>query len=138
MSDANLFVKKKISRNNIIVEIFDIYDDILDKEIIIKNEMKTELDSQKKIIMEINELELKQCDEYTIDRQEIIKEMTTNITGYKPSDATLKLMESIREQKKDVAYHKTVIQYLETQIPSSGVATNYKVNFSNPNQSCRE
>lgn len=137
ISDARAFVSKKITRNNEIINIFDNYSEILEKEISIKKTIQKTLQEQKDIIHEINQIEQAQCLEYTIARQNKIGELMKHISGYTPSEDIITAMSQIEVLRNDIGYHKSIIKYLEEQIPDKGVATNYTISLCDLSKTCR-
>ena len=57
ISDACEFVQKKINRNNVLMEIFKLSENILEKEIFLKNDIKKFYQEQIVTVKIINDIE---------------------------------------------------------------------------------
>ena len=126
-TDVHNIIQKKITRNNNLYDIFNLYQKIIDKEIIIRQLMNDHYDKQKNIICQINEIERFQCNEYTTERQEEIIELTKKI-GINNSNVRLKdINNDINNLKKDIVNNINIINHIQSLIPKEGVATNYKI-----------
>jgi hypothetical protein len=132
-NDANQMIQKKIARNNIMCEIFELSKIITDIQIQIKEHTKFSYENKIKTIKTINKIEHLQCSEYTIKRQEKIAELIESISYQLDSSELLKKITELKETIKE----KTILmnQYQEL-IPQKGTVLNYTIKF-NPNpKSC--
>jgi hypothetical protein len=126
-TDMNIIIQKKITRNNIMFDMFDINQKILDKEIYIRQLMNKYYNSQKFIICQINEIEELQCSEYTLIRQENITKLSKKI-GINDDEIQIKnITYEINILKKDILNNINSVKHIQSLIPSEGIATNYKI-----------
>lgn len=138
ISDAHDFVQKKITRNKLLMEIFQGYGKMLENEIRIKTHAKDFYLAQSAILIKVNEIELLQSSEYTVEREKEIAQLIENIGIYEIPEESKQLTEETNTIKTDIKYKSETIQYLQTLIPKEGIATNYKVVMNNPNQTCAD
>jgi hypothetical protein len=136
ISDACEFVQKKINRNNVLMEIFKLSENILEKEIYLKNDIKKFYHEQIANVKIINNIEVLQMAEYTEQRQDEINYHMKNIGTYKISDKIQIIMKEISDIKNDIKFKSDLIQSIQTEIPKSGTATNYKLYTYDPNETC--
>lgn len=136
ITDAYDFVQKKITRNNVLMEIFKSYDEMLNCEIKVKQELQAFYKHQQDIVVEINDIEILQTTEYTSLRQEQINILMTDIGVFKPSTEILNMIEKIKEIKNGIKDKSDIINHIQSLIPKGGIATNYTIKTANPNQTC--
>ena len=134
-TDAAGMVQKKISRNNIMCDIFDLCQKMSDCEIKRREKIKQYYEEQKHLLKTINDIEILQSTEYTESRQTIIGEMMDSIgdTHLIDMDEITTYMKDLREQ---IDNKLVAIKDIQTLIPQKGVVTNYTVRNSNENQTC--
>lgn len=136
ITDAHDFVQKKITRNNVLMETFKLYDQMVGYEIEVKHQLQSFYKSQQDVLVEINNVESLQSREYTAERQEQIGVLMSDIGVFKPSTETQNMIEKIKEIKNDIKNKAEIINHIQTLIPKHGIATNYTITTSNPNQTC--
>ena len=137
-TDAYEFVHRKITRNKILIEIFKLYDELLGFEIIFKNELQSFYKKQQSDIHLMNEIEMLQTAEYTLDRETIINNMTSNIGIFKLTGTSLEIKNKIIEIKNMITEKVNVMNNIQLLIPIDGIATNYHIinkNYERPNPS---
>jgi len=136
ITDAYDFVQKKITRNNVLMEIFKSYEEMLNYEIKVKQELQAFYKNQQDMVVEINDIEILQTTEYTSERQEQINILMTDIGVFKPSTEILNMIEKIKEIKNGIKDKSDIINHIQSLIPKEGIATNYTIKTTNPNQTC--
>jgi len=136
ITDAHDFVQKKITRNNVLMEIFKSYGEMLNCEIKVKQELHAFYKHQQDVVVEINDIEILQTSEYTSVRQEQINILMADIGVFKPSTEILNMIEKIKEIKNGIKDKSDIINHIQSLIPKEGIATNYIIKTTNPNQTC--
>jgi hypothetical protein len=131
LTDAYDFVKKKIARNSILIEIYKLRGELSEYEILLKKEHHLFYK-----ILEINEIELKQSREYTKEREMQVIDLINEIGIFKPNADTKILIKKVKNTKAEIASKIDTVNYIQTQIPKSGTVTNYTVVISNSTQTC--
>ena len=136
ITDAHDFVQKKITRNNVLMEIFKSYDEMLNYEIKVKQELQSFYKHQQDVVVEINDIEILQATEYASVRQEQINILMADIGVFKPSTEILNMIEKIKEIKNGIKDKSDIINHIQSLIPKEGIATNYTIKTVNHNQTC--
>lgn len=134
-TDVNVMIQKKISRNKIMYEIFDLCQKINSIEITIKEKIITHYDAQKQLLDSINKIELLQCNEYKKEREEKINDMMKLVGDISLLDID-EFNKERDELKEQIKYKKLDLNQLQELIPKEGVATNYTVHTNDANQTC--
>ena len=137
VSDAYEFENKKITRNKLIMEIFELSEKILDYEIKAKEEIKKFYRTQKATLSTINNIEMLQANEYTIEREEQTKFLMEQIGAYKPPQYIVDLSKEADLHKATMEQKTAIVNQIQELIPKTGIATNYKVSFTD-GKSCGE
>jgi hypothetical protein len=134
-SDAAGMVQQKISRNNILYDIFDLCQKVSDYEIKKMGNIKQYYEEQKQILKKINDVEILQSTEYTEARQTLIQEMMNSIGD--PYIINMdEINNHIKDLKEQIDEKILVMKHIQTLIPKTGIATNYTFNTGNENQTC--
>jgi hypothetical protein len=136
ITNVHDFIQKKIARNNMVIEIFKSYEEILNCEIKVKKNKQEFYENQQSLVAEINDIEILQLTEYTVARQNQINILMEEIGGFKPSAEIINIIEKIKEIKNNIKYKSKIINHIQTLIPNEGIATNYTIKTSNPSQTC--
>jgi hypothetical protein len=136
LTDAYDFVKKKIARNSILIEIYKLRGELSEYEILLKKEHHLFYKIQQSKMLEINEIELKQSREYTKEREMQVIDLINEIGIFKPNADTKILIKKVKNTKAEIASKIDTVNYIQTQIPKSGTVTNYTVVISNSTQTC--
>ena len=118
---------KYITRNNLLMEIYDLYEDITRLKIEIAKDLKSFYGKQRGIITEINKLEKLQSTEYSLDRKNEISVLMSGVGDYKKSQTIIDMLGDIEEKKAEILYKKETIKLIHKSIPNEGVVTNYKI-----------
>jgi len=134
-TDAAQMGQKKITRNNNMYETIDLWQKLIDIEIIVKERIKAHYENQKNVLKSINEIETLQCSEYTADRQDTINELMKSVGNIKLLDIS-DLNEQSKLIKEQINHKTTIINQLQELIPKKGIATNYSINTNNSTQTC--
>ena len=134
-TDVNEMVQKKISRNKIMYEIFELCQKVSSIEIIIREKINVYYDDQKQLLDSINKIELLQCNEYKKEREEKINDMMKLV-----GDISLLNIDEFNKErdelKEQIKYKTLDLKQLQELIPKEGVATNYTVHTNDANQTC--
>jgi hypothetical protein len=88
------FIQMKIDRNNLLLKVIDIQNIILRKRILLQNSIIQSNKIKYNILQSINEIELKQLNEFDPELH--------NITSKMYDDYTLKLPDNYNEVKKEI------------------------------------
>ena len=134
-TDANTMVNKKITRNNIMSEIFNLCRLVTEKDIEIKQKVINFYIEQEKIIKKVNDIEQCQSQEYTIERQLIIQTMMENV-GNTSLINTIDIINEIIVLKKKIKEKTLLMKQVQNLIPNEGVATNYTVRTIDKGNTC--
>jgi hypothetical protein len=127
LSDAREFVSKKLTRNDNLIELFKLYDQILDEEIKIKCDLKKFYAGEIEELVKINRVEKLQLNEYDIIRQNIVNTEMKNLGIYIKTDNVRQCQKKIKSIKSEIIYRASVINNIQELIPDTGVVTNYKI-----------
>ena len=138
LSDAFEFENKKITRNKLLIEIFELSESILDNEIAAKEDIKLFYKDQKLILSTINHIELLQSREYSLPREEQTTFLMTKIGEYKPSQLIIDLGKKSMLAKASMDHKTSIITQIQDLIPKTGVVTNYNIKFTPIEKSCGE
>ena len=132
-NDVSQMIHKKISRNNVICEIFQLSKDMNDIQIQIKEYQKTSYDEKIKLLLAVNDIELLQSTEYTIERQQQISNLMDQVKCNPNIDIFLSNIKTIQT----IINEKTIIstQY-QNLIPKNGIVTNYKLITTDKYETC--
>jgi hypothetical protein len=136
ISDACVFIQKKIERNNILIEIFGLSKDVLQKEISMKENIMTFYDEQTAAVKLINEIEVMQIEEYTTERQDKINDLTKNIGIYQVPDDIKSILVGINATTIQIKNKSEQMHDIQKDIPKQGTATNYKLYTYDPTETC--
>ena len=130
VSDAYEIVHRKITRNKVLMEIYKLYEELLGCEIILKNEMQSFYKHQQNELCLMNDIELLQTTEYTLERENIINNMMPTIGIFKPSTALIEIKHKIVDIKNMINEKKNIMNNIQELIPIKGIATNYQLSLS--------
>jgi hypothetical protein len=130
MSDGYQLAQKKISRNKLLINVFNDYNKLLNIEIEMKQNIKEFYETQQVLLMQVNELEEKQAVEFTSERRNEINNIMKTIGLYKEPQEILDLMKTAPEIKKQIDHNSDTIIRLQELIPESGLVTNYSIQAS--------
>jgi hypothetical protein len=128
ISDACEFVNKKITRNKILIESYQLHKQRLEYEILLKKELINFYNDQQLIISNMNDIEFLQTQEYTVERQDTVNEITDNL-GNNTNPKIQELKDKINDIKKLIIEKILVIKNIENLIPNEGTAINYTIKF---------
>jgi hypothetical protein len=134
-TDASTMVNKKITRNNIMLEVFNLCRNITEKDIELKQKVINFYIEQEKTIKKVNEIEQCQTQEYTIERQLLIQTMMKNIGDTSLIDPT-DIIDEINVLKNKIKEKTSLMKQVQNLIPNEGVATNYTVRTIDENTTC--
>lgn len=134
-SDALEMVKKKINRNNIMYDVFELCQKLAEDEIKMREKLRDFYEEQKKALKHVNEIENLQCAEYTAERQDQVLELMKDI-GRVDGEDFRELLEEIKKTKEDIKYKTEIMKHIQEFIPKTGVATNYTIHTNDENQTC--
>lgn len=130
VTDAYEIVHRKITRNKVLMEIYKLYEELLGCEIILKNEMQSFYKHQQNELCLMNDIELLQTTEYTLERENIINNMMPTIGIFKPSPALIEIKLKIVDIKNMINEKKNIMNNIQELIPIKGIATNYQLSLS--------
>ena len=130
VTDAYEIVHRKITRNKILMEIYKLYDELLGCEIILKNEMQSFYKHQQNELCLMNDIELLQTTEYTLERENIINNMMPTIGIFKLSPALIEIKLKIVDIKNMINERINIMNNIQELIPIKGIATNYQLSLS--------
>lgn len=134
-SDAAGITQTKISRNNILCDIFDLCQKVSDCDIKKREKIKQYYEEQKQTLKKINDVEILQSTEYTEARQTLIQEMMNSI-GDSHSINMDEINNNMKELREQIDEKISIMKHLQTLIPQKGIATNYAIHTGDENQSC--
>ena len=129
VTDAYEIVHRKITRNKILMEIYKLYEELLGCEIILKSEMQSFYKHQQNKLCLMNDIELLQTTEYTLERENIINNMMPNIGIFKPSQVVIDIKLKIFDIKNMINEKINIMNNIQELIPIEGVATNYQLSL---------
>jgi len=130
ITDAYESVQKKITRNNMLMDVFKSYEEMIKYEIKVKYELQIFYKQQQSVIVKINDIELLQLTEYTTTRQNQINNLMDNIGVFKPSTKILKMIEKIKEIKINIKEKCVIINQIQLLIPNGCIVNNYTIKTS--------
>jgi hypothetical protein len=134
-TDASTMVNKKITRNTIMLEVFNLCRNVTEKDIELKQKVINFYIEQEKTIKKVNEIEQCQAQEYTIERQLLIQTMMKNIGDTSLIDTT-DIIDEINVLKNKIKEKTSLMKQVQNLIPSKGVATNYTIRTIDENATC--
>ena len=129
VTDAYEFVHRKITRNKVLMEIYKLYEDLLECEIILKSELQSFYKNQQNELRLMNDIELLQTTEYTLERENTINNMTPSIGIFKLSPASIDIKHKIVDIKNMINEKINIMNNIQELIPIEGVATNYQLSL---------
>ena len=129
VTDAYEIVHRKITRNKVLMEIYKLYDELLGCEIILKSEMQSFYKNQQNELCLMNNIELLQTIEYTLERENKINNMMPNIGIFKLSPNSINIKHKIVNIKNMINEKKNIMNNIQELIPIEGVATNYQLSL---------
>ena len=129
VTDAYEFVHRKITRNKVLMEIYKLYEDLLECEIILKSELQSFYKNQQNELRLMNDIELLQTTEYTLERESKINSMMPNIGIFKLSPASIDIKHKIVDIKNMINEKINIMNNIQELIPIEGVATNYQLSL---------
>lgn len=127
ISDGYQLCQKKISRNKLLIDVFDDYQKLLDIEIAMKTDIKKFYYNQKELVLKANELEEAQSIEFTSERSDEIDQIMSRIGIYKVSHEITELIALAPDIKTNITHNAKTIEQLQELIPESRVITNYSI-----------
>jgi hypothetical protein len=127
VTDVHEIIHKKITRNNVLKEIFILYEELLDHEILLKRNVQEFYQKQQTDVSIMNAIELLQTREYTLERQDSVNTIMETIGIFTPSSSLLEIKAKIKEIKNMINEKVIVMNNIQSLIPIEGIATNYKV-----------
>ena len=130
VTDAYEVVHRKITRNKVLMEIYKLYDELLGCEIILKNEMQSFYKHQQNELCLMNDIELLQTTEYTLERENIINNMMPTIGIFKLSPPLIEIKLKIVDIKNMINERINIMNNIQELIPIKGIATNYQLSLS--------
>lgn len=131
-TDVKQVIETKIFRNNLAKEILENHINVYENEIKINNLCIASCRVKLNMVNDVNVIEAMQKDEYAKDRESSSNSIISDFD--KMDEYLTKSIEDIREQTKKIMSKlkkltKTVM-YINNKIPSTGVATNYRVKLN--------
>ena len=134
--DNESMIRKKITRNNIIIDLYRLYKELNDEEIKGKQLINDFYLSEITKVQEINEIELKQLTDYTKEREdksnELINELNNGLdNGLNNTNIEIVSIPKIREKietiKNEIRYKNDVLHYIQSLIPTEGEMNQYTI-----------
>lgn len=119
-TDVFTMIHKKISSNNSVIAIYELK--IKQNNIMTELQEKLRKHNQDKITIykEINEIELLQSTEYTVEREKIVTDLYTSAIIDKFEEELCKsYYDELNNIKELVKYHLDIIEYLNEKIPKN-------------------
>jgi hypothetical protein len=129
VTDAYEFVHRKITRNKVLMEIYKLYEDLLECEIILKSELQSFYKNQQNELRLMNDIELLQTTEYTLERESKINSMMPHIGIFKLSQASIDIKHKIVDIKNMINEKRNIMNNIQELIPIEGIATNYQLSL---------
>ena len=99
-----------------------------------KSKIKTHNQNTIEIYKEINEIELLQTSQYSIEQEKKVADLHISVHRNIQEEIYVTYRNDMQRIKEEKEYHVGVIKYLSDQIPKSGIATNYTIHTIDPTQ----
>jgi|688.fasta_scaffold463860_1 hypothetical protein len=129
VTDAYEFVHRKITRNKVLMEIYKLYEDLLECEIILKSELQSFYKNQQNELRLMNDIELLQTTEYTLERENTINNIMPTIGIFKLSSSSIDIKHKIVDIKNMINEKINIMNNIQELIPIEGIATNYQLSL---------
>lgn len=136
ISTANEFIQKKITRNNVLINMFKAREEMVGHEITVKRKLQEFYMNQQSILLEMNDIETIQSTDYMVSRHEQTNSMMKSVGVFKPTAETLVIINRIKTLRAEIKESIEIVNNIQALIPNTGVVTNYTIKTSNPNQTC--
>jgi hypothetical protein len=128
-TDVFTMVHQKISRNKSVIAIHELKIEQINMLVEMNDKIKNHHNKTIEVYKKINEIEILQSVEYTIEREKKIDNLHISIHANKfQKEVDVGYKEKIQNIKELIKYHSDIITYLHEQIPKTGIATNYNIN----------
>jgi hypothetical protein len=129
-TDAYTMIHQKISRNKSVIAIHELKIEQVNMVIEMQEKIKKHHKNTIVVYKEINEIELLQTVQYTIEQEKKVNELRISTYDNQIQEEIDGAYRNNMQRIKDlIEYHLEVIQYLSEKIPKSGIANNYNITY---------
>jgi hypothetical protein len=131
---ARGLIELKIRRNKCLIELLNIRDAMLKREIKLKYRIILHNQAKKEKLVEINDIEQQQLDHYDLLREDKIFIMTEEINNCEYN--IVDLMNELNELQEKQNKAMEEFSILNTQIPNTTVITNVRIEATDDHNTC--
>jgi hypothetical protein len=136
-TDVYTMIQQKISRNKSIIAIHELKIEQVNMVVDMQEKIKNHYQNTIAVCKEINEIELLQTVEYTVEHEKKITDLHMSVYSDQIQEEIDGTYRNDMQRIKDlIEYHLEVVKYLSNKIPKSGIATNYTIHTIDPTQTC--